>query len=105
MSLSAVIHLGLHVAVPALVAWLLFRQQWLRAFLIMIATMIVDVDHLLATPLYDPTRCSIGFHPLHTLPAIVIYALLALPKNTRLIGVGLMIHMALDVIDCSVMRW
>ena len=36
------------------------------------ATMLVDLDHLLATPLYNPDRCSLGFHPLHTtLPIIV----------------------------------
>ncbi len=71
----------------------------------MIATMLVDVDHLLAIPIYDPNRCSIGFHPLHTVPAIVVYAALTLPKPTRLIGIGLLIHMALDAFDCGVMRW
>ena len=69
----------------------------------MIATMVVDFDHLLATPIYDPDRCSIGFHPLHTAPAIAIYVLLTLPKPTRLIGLGLLIHMALDWSDCAVM--
>lgn len=83
----------------------------------MLATMIVDVDHLLARPIYDPGRCSIGFHPLHTTPAIILYAALALAPllvrrgmvGTRrwrsveilhLVGVGLLIHMALDAIDC-----
>ena len=42
--------------------------------------MLVDLDHLLADPIYDPERCSIGFHPLHSIPAIVVYALMfALP--------------------------
>ncbi len=68
----------------------------------MVLTMLVDVDHLLATPVYDPGRCSIGYHPLHTAPAIVFYAALALPKRTRLVGVGLLIHMALDGLDCLV---
>ena len=104
MTPSSAIHLALHGVVPALIAWGFFRNQWLRAALVMIATMIVDVDHLLAHPLYDPQRCSIGFHPLHTVPAIAIYALLVLPKQTRLIGVGLLIHMALDGIDCGVMQ-
>ena len=103
MTLSSVIHLVLHGAVPALIAWLCFRDQWLRAGLIMVATMLVDLDHLLANPLYDPHRCSIGFHPLHTVPFIAIYVLLALPKPTRLIGGGLIIHMALDWVDCRVM--
>jgi len=66
----------------------------------MMATMIVDIDHLLATPIYDPQRCSIGFHPLHTLPAILAYIALIIPPKTRLIGLGLVIHMVLDSTDC-----
>lgn len=70
----------------------------------MLATMLVDLDHLLARPIYDPERCSIGFHPLHTAPAIVGYALLAFPRTTRLVGLGLIIHMALDALDCVGMQ-
>ena len=66
----------------------------------MMVTMLVDIDHLLATPIYDPQRCSIGFHPLHTLPAILTYFALLLPTKTRLIGLGLIIHMILDSMDC-----
>ncbi len=104
MSLRSIAHLLLHAAVPGLVAWLLFREQWRRAWLIMLATMIVDLDHLLADPLYDPNRCSIGFHPLHRLPAIAVYGLLTVPRRTRLIGLGLLIHMALDFVDCIAMK-
>jgi len=104
MTLSGAMHLLLHLVVPALIASVFFRHDWRRAFLIMLATMIVDLDHLLAMPIYDPGRCSIGFHPLHTWPAIVVYAALIFPKPTRLIGVGLIVHMALDWIDCGVMR-
>lgn len=100
MSVSSVLHLILHAAVPAVVAYAFFRANWLRAFLIMMATMAVDIDHLLADPIYDPNRCSIGFHPLHTWPAIAVYAALTLPRWTRWVGVGLMIHMALDWLDC-----
>ena len=113
------IHIALHVIVPLLVAFALYRSRWRNAAVIMIATMIVDVDHVLADPIYDPNRCSIGFHPLHTPPAIVIYAaLFVLPlvvgretdrKDVRLvarvlhlIGLGLLIHMALDGIDCVI---
>ena len=59
------LHIGLHFIVPLLVAYLFFTKNWKFAFLIMIATMVVDLDHLLADPIYSPTRCSIGFHPLH----------------------------------------
>lgn len=79
--------------------------------------MLVDLDHLLADPIYDPGRCSIGFHPLHTLPAIAFYSVLfVLPLFTKkepdtrrlqsvadklhLAGLGLLIHMALDGLDC-----
>ena len=104
MTLSSTAHLVLHFAIPVAVALTFFRAQWVRASLVMIATMLVDLDHLLATPLYDPNRCSIGFHPLHTAPAIVVYALLVYPRATRLIGIGLLIHIGLDGIDCGVMR-
>jgi len=68
----------------------------------MIATMLVDLDHLLADPIYDPNRCSVGFHPLHSYIAIGIYAVfLAFPKS-RLIALGLLIHMALDYLDCFI---
>lgn len=66
----------------------------------MVATMLVDIDHLLATPIYDPMRCSIGFHPLHKLPMIVIYVAMLAFNKTRLIGLGFLIHMALDSLDC-----
>jgi len=113
------IHIVLHFIVPLLVALAFFRSRWRNATFIMIATMIVDADHLLADPIYDPNRCSIGFHPLHTMPAIVIYAaLFLLPLIVRrkaggqglhptarllhLVGLGLLIHMALDWVDCLV---
>ena len=67
----------------------------------MVATMLVDIDHLFATPIYDATRCSIGFHPLHQLKFIVVYLALCLFPATRLVGIGLVVHMALDSIDCQ----
>ena len=94
------LHLALHAIVPGLVAALFFRPRWWQAWLVMVATMLVDADHLLAHPVYDPGRCSIGFHPLHTAPAIALYLALAAVSKTRLVGLGLLIHMALDGLDC-----
>lgn len=94
------LHLALHAIVPGLVAVLFYRKVWRRAWLIMLLTMLVDLDHLLADPIYDPNRCSIGFHPLHTAPVITLYLVLLLFRPTRLIGIGLLIHMALDGLDC-----
>ncbi len=104
MTLSSTLHLILHILVPALIAWSFFRQQWRRAFFLMLCTMIVDLDHLLAQPIYDPDRCSIGFHPLHTWPAMIAWSVLALWPRSRLIGIGLILHMVLDFSDCVVQR-
>jgi len=112
-------HLALHFLLPLLIARTFYRDDWRFVLIILIATMVVDVDHLLADPIYDPSRCSIGFHPLHRLPAIAVYAglfliPLALRRTTRrgkaalagaprvvhLIGLGLLVHMALDYSDC-----
>ena len=95
-------HLLLHFIIPALLVAVFFRKKWQVAYLIMIATMLVDLDHLLANPIYDAARCSINFHPLLTFIPIGIYFLLCFPRKTRLVGLGLMIHMILDSIDCQV---
>ena len=96
----AIVHLILHALVPGLVAWLAFRPRWRQVWLIMILTMSVDLDHLLAIPIYDPNRCGIGFHPLHSYVAIVGYAAMAAIPQLRIVGTGLLIHMALDGLDC-----
>lgn len=114
MSLRAIVHLALHVAVPGLVAWLWFSapdaaagrqpRAFRRAWLLLLLGWAIDLDHLLADPIYAPDRCSIGFHPLHTAPAIAAYAALAIPRPTRLFGIGLLIHVGLDLVDCVWMR-
>jgi len=96
------LHILLHFTVPAIVAGSFFRPGWLKVYLVLIGTMLVDLDHLLANPIYDPERCSIAFHPLHSFWAIGIYLVLCFPKQTRLVGIGLLIHMALDSIDCQI---
>ncbi len=91
-----VLHISLHFIIPGVLARLAFVEQWERAWLIMALTIIVDLDHLLANPIYDPNRCGIGFHPLHSYPAIVVYIVLVAIAKTRIVGLGLLIHMALD---------
>ena len=94
-------HLALHFAVPAVVVGLTYRNNWKIAYLLMIASMLVDIDHLLANPVYDPGRCSIGFHPLHEIWFIALYVTLCFLPKVRIVGIGLVIHMALDAIDCQ----
>ena len=66
----------------------------------MVLTMIVDLDHLLANPIYDPNRCGIGFHPLHSYMAIGVYLVMTAIPKVRIVGMGLVIHMVLDGLDC-----
>jgi hypothetical protein len=96
------IHIASHFVVPALIVGLFFRKTWRVSYLLMMATMLVDVDHVFATPIYDAGRCSIGFHPLHKIGFIVGYAILCFVPKTRIVGIGLVSHMALDSLDCQV---
>ncbi len=99
------LHILLHFLAPALVSLAAplpganLKKRGV-VFLQMAATMAVDLDHLLADPVYDPQRCSIGFHPLHQTWAILLYAALLFPEKSRWYGIGLLIHMALDWTDC-----
>lgn len=68
----------------------------------MSATMLVDLDHLIAVPIYDPMRCSIGFHPLHSYYILPLYAIIVFFPKFRLVGLGLVIHMILDFADCYI---
>lgn len=104
MDTRAVIHLLLHALVPLAIALAFHRTKWKRAWLWMLAGWLIDVDHLLADPIYVPDRCSIGFHPLHTAPAAAGFALLLIPRRTRLFAIGVFVHLALDAIDCAWMR-
>ena len=94
------LHISLHLIVPLVVVGLFFKKEWKIAYFIMLSTMLVDLDHLLANPIYDPNRCSIGFHPLHQPWFIAFYFILSFYPRTRFIGIGLVIHMVLDAIDC-----
>ncbi len=95
------LHIALHFLVPALLAFVFFKKNWPVAFVLMMATMIVDIDHIFANPIYDPGRCSIGFHPLHQLWFVALYFSLCFVRKVRLLGLGLSVHMALDSIDCQ----
>jgi hypothetical protein len=103
--IHSIIHIGLHLLVPLGVSRAFFKERLWQAWCIMMLTMVVDLDHLLANPIYDPHRCSINYHPLHSYPAILIYCLMAAIPKMRLIGLGLIIHMALDGVDCIWMKF
>ena len=101
--LQPIVHYGIHLLVPLVIAIVFFKPKWIVAFIIMLSTMLIDLDHLLASPIFDPNRCSINFHPLHSYIAIGIYLVLLLPRKTRVIGLGLCVHIIADQADCWLM--
>ena len=103
MMLQPIAHYGFHFIIPLIVAIIWFKTNWKLAYLIMIAGILIDLDHLLADPIFDPNRCSIGFHPLHSSFAILFYVFLLVPKKSRLVALGLVIHIIADFVDCSFM--
>jgi len=89
---------------PIVIAFFFYRKEWIKVALWFLVTMLVDLDHLWATPIYDANRCSIGYHFLHQYGAIVFYGmLLFLKKPFRFLGLGLLMHMLTDAIDCMLM--
>lgn len=98
--LQFIVHYSLHLIAPGLIAYVLFRDRWKKAYLIMLLTMLVDVDHLLADPIFSPGRCSINFHPLHSYWAMGVYTLMLFVPKLRIIAIGLLFHMLTDFQDC-----
>ena len=95
------LHYGIHFLLPVAIGLLFFKENRWKVVLILLAAILIDLDHLLATPVFDPNRCSIGFHPLHTYWAIIFYFMLLGWKKTRIIGLGLLIHILADAVDCA----
>ena len=99
------VHYGLHFVMPLCIALVCYKSNWKRVYVILLATMLIDLDHLLATPIFDPNRCSIGFHLLHTYWAAAVYVVLLFFKKTRIVGIGLTLHLIADALDCFLMRF
>ena len=100
---SLILHYSLHFFLPLIIAILFFKKEWKKVYVIMLLTMIVDLDHLLANPIYQADRCSINFHPLHSYYAIGLYFIMSFfRKPYNVIGIGLVLHMIADYTDCFI---
>ena len=101
--LQPFVHYGFHFFAIAIIAYFYDKKNWKKYWLILLATMLIDVDHLWATPIFEPNRCSINFHFLHTYYAWIIYVLGAIfirHRLVKLIFIGLSFHLFTDAIDC-----
>jgi hypothetical protein len=98
--MQTIVHYGLHLIFPIVVAFILQPKHWLKVYLIFLSSMIIDLDHLFAVPIFDPQRCSIGFHLLHTYTAIFIYIILLNFSKIRTFTIAILFHIITDFIDC-----
>jgi len=49
---------------------------------------LIDLDHLLANPIYNPLRCGINFHPLHSWFIYPVYIGGLFHKKTKFLIIG-----------------
>lgn len=99
--IKEILHYFLHLIFPVFIAKVFFRDKWRKAYFLLLATMLVDLDHIFADPIFDADRSSVGFHPLHTFPMTILYFLgiIFLKNNYRIIAIGLFFHMLTDFQD------
>ena len=100
MLYKEVVHYGIHLLLPVVVGYMCYKGNRKKAIFILLGGLLIDIDHLLAVPVFDPDRCSIGFHPLHSYWAISLYIVFLLFKRTRIYGLALLIHIVADFTDC-----
>ena len=103
--LQPFLHYGGHWLVPFGLGWVFWRERWKIAGLVLASANLIDLDHFLADPIFDPNRCSIGFHPLHGWEAALLYILmLGVPRWwVKALGLGALWHLAVDYGDCTMM--
>ena len=104
--LQPILHYGGHWLAPFVIAAIIWRERWKVAGLVIASANLIDLDHLLADPIFDPNRCSIGFHLLHGWEAALAYILmLAIPRwYIRAFAIGALWHLAVDYGDCMMMQ-
>ena len=99
------IHYGLHLMFAVLLAYWLYPARWKQVSFLLLSTMLIDLDYLWQLfveggQVFDATRLSIGFHRLHTWPAIAIYVgMLAFRGPVQILGLGLLLYMVTDAVD------
>ncbi|HAE43005.1 MAG TPA: hypothetical protein DCG34_08840 [Clostridiales bacterium] len=90
-----------HIGLSLLVAFFLGLSQ--RDMYYFVGANIIDIDHLLSDPVYDPTRNSFESHIIHHnwLPVSFVSVLLTLTKY-KWFGLGILFHFFLDWISLPI---
>ncbi len=99
LSIRFIIHYGLHFIAPIFIARAYDKELWKKVYGVFCASMLVDLDHLLSTPIFDPHRLSVGHHLLHSYAALGIYAVGLMFRPTKVLCFALIFHMFSDLVD------
>lgn len=104
--MNLIIHLIAGIALAGIISLIFKRlrskQDFLSMSLWFSLANLIDLDHLFANPIYDPLRCGINFHPLHSWFMFPFYMAALFHKKTRYLSVGILSHLLLDGIDCTI---
>lgn len=76
------------------------KKEFKRMVLWFSLANLIDFDHLLANPIYNPLRCGINFHPLHSWFIFLLYIAGFFHKKTRYLSIGILLHLMIDGLDC-----
>lgn len=99
---SIIIHLASNFVLAKIISIFDKDIDFSKLFLTIASSNLIDIDHLLANPIFDATRCSINFHPLHKwyVVPLSIIGLFLKNKYARYFFLGVLLHLALDLADC-----
>ncbi|MDN6280341.1 MAG: DUF6122 family protein [Psychroflexus sp.] len=103
--LQALIHYAMHFGV---IYYFAVKYKHIgfsasKIYLILLATLVIDIDHLWASPIFQADRCSVGFHTFHSVYALIFYLALYFLSRSRwlkLFSFGLLFHLITDEFDC-----
>ena len=70
--------------------------------LMVFSSHLIDLDHLLADPIYDPLRCSINFHFLHKWYLFPLYIVGSIFGRYKYLFWAILLHLVLDLLDCLI---
>ncbi|MDY7099425.1 MAG: DUF6122 family protein, partial [Pseudomonadota bacterium] len=59
--IQPVLHYSGHWLAPFLIAFVVWRSDWVRAGFVIAAANLIDLDHLLATPIFDQQHGAIQY--------------------------------------------
>lgn len=71
----------------------------LNVFCQLLLANLIDLDHLLSQPMYDPLRCSLNNHLFHKTWLLPVYALGTLTRF-RYFFLSLLGHLLVDYLGC-----